>query len=158
MTDSDKIKYLIDLLDDTANGFANNIGLEQATGVYNILRGRYNISKSFAERVVAVYSNVNIKWLLGSDQNPFTWGDIPQKNAELGTVSEPKTEYKGKCKDCDYKDREIALLRSQIECLINEKENLQEWIGELRADKRLLETTLSDLRVLAGLGENAKSG
>ena len=144
MTDSEKIKYLIDLLDDTANGFANNIGLDQATGVYNILRGRYNISKSFAERVVAVYTNVNKNWLLGDDENPFTWGDFPKNESK---VEEPSVEYKQKkCLNCDAKDKEIEFYKEQLDEIRRDKRNLEEWIGELRADKILLSNCIDQLR------------
>ena len=96
MDHSEKLKYLIELCSESPRGFAVSVGLDRPDVVYNILHGKHGISPVFAKKIVTTYPNINIKWLLGSDQNLFTWGDNPQKNAETGVVNEPKTECKGR--------------------------------------------------------------
>ncbi len=62
MTDSQRIKALIDYLKLSANKFAISIGVRSA-GIYQIISGKYKISTDLADKIVRKYNTFNYDWL-----------------------------------------------------------------------------------------------
>ena len=60
----ERLQMVIDWTRLSINAFAKSIGIPRAENLYNIKRGHYGISSDLADRVVAVYPEVDRTWLL----------------------------------------------------------------------------------------------
>lgn len=151
MSDAEKIQYLIDSLRVTASGFATSIGLRRAAGVYNIINKRYKISPDFAHRVVAVYTNVNIDWLLRNAEEPYLWGTLP--------IAEKKPNVTGNAQIQDTPEdidgaKKVAELENRVSELLRDKRNYESWVVDLRrqieGQAKIIDALLEDKQRLMG--------
>lgn len=69
MTDSERIKAVIDYAKMTTNEFSTSLGWERAMNLYNILNGKTNISVRVCNRICKKYPEINYTWLLTGDGN-----------------------------------------------------------------------------------------
>lgn len=64
MTDSERLKKVIDSHKMRTNAFGKHIGLKNSQPLYDILKGRNGISKEMADRISATCLNIDAGWLL----------------------------------------------------------------------------------------------
>ena len=60
----ERLQMVIDWANLSINAFAKSIGIQRAENLYNIKRGHYGISSDLADRIVAVYPEIDHTWLL----------------------------------------------------------------------------------------------
>ena len=56
----------------TTNAFAISIGLNRAENLYQIKKGKNNISRDLAEKITTIYCNINKSWLLTGEGAMFS--------------------------------------------------------------------------------------
>lgn len=137
MTESERLKCVIEYYKMNTNKFAEYIGLKSAQNLYDVLKGRNGISKDLSEKIKALCVNVNISWLLTGE------GDM-LKSASQGN-EETGEKHKEKNQNIIAIPQDIwDVIKNQAECLkIKDKESKKQ--GE-RIDRliTLLEKKFSD--------------
>ena len=71
ISDSERIKKVLDHANMSASRFAKHIGLKTPQNIYDIQRGKHGISKLVAEKITAKYLNINRIWLLTGEGEMF---------------------------------------------------------------------------------------
>lgn len=69
MTDSERIKKVIEWSKMTTNEFSASLGFERAMNLYNILNGKTGISVKLCNRICNKYQQINYEWLLKGEGN-----------------------------------------------------------------------------------------
>ena len=97
----ERIELLLKYLNLSANAFALSIGLARSENIYHIKRGNYGISYDLAERIVAVYPDINPTWLLSGVgdmlQNARNqYSSVPFFEGDIEEVLRPDAEIKAK--------------------------------------------------------------
>lgn len=64
MNDTERIKALLEHLGLSGKKFAESLGMERADRIYNIQKGRNNISPNMAAIITMKYPLINMEWLL----------------------------------------------------------------------------------------------
>ena len=64
ITGSEKINELLKYLNITPSEFAKKIGLSYPQNVYDIQKGRIDISKAMAGKITSVFPEISREWLL----------------------------------------------------------------------------------------------
>jgi len=111
-TDGERIKEVMKWAGfDKVSAFRKTLGYDRGEKISRIIRGLNGISKSVANDIVKRYPQINIKWLLGEEEDML------------------QTE-KDKCPDCEKKDRFIESLERQIGRLEKELAKYEGRAGE----------------------------
>lgn len=76
MNDSERIKKVVDYTGLSTKRFAESIGLQRVDRIYNVLKGRNNISNSLAKLITTKYNKINFNWLLEGT------GEMIKRNVE----------------------------------------------------------------------------
>lgn len=83
MKDTDTRKYnhylydLISYLNLNPKSFSENIGLDRADRIYNVLNGKNGISSSLAKLIIEYYPEVSYKWLKDKEGDMVVNNSIP---------------------------------------------------------------------------------
>ena len=87
-TMNERLKALIKVVSKSPSDFAKSLGMSPGR-INNITSGRNNFNYEFVKKVVEIYRNVNLTWLLIGEGNMFLDGDN-------NLVMEDRGEYKTK--------------------------------------------------------------
>lgn len=90
MNDSQRLKYLIDLLGLTPYKFAKSLDGYRTEAIYHVLRGDNGLSKKMVDTILKVYPMINMVWLMtgiGSPFNNSVSGRFVEKIADRENIS-----------------------------------------------------------------------
>lgn len=91
MTESERLKCVIEYYKMSTNKFAEYIGLKSAQNLYDVLKGRNGISKDLSEKIKALCVNVNISWLLTGEGEMLKNTSETIQKTEVKDISESET-------------------------------------------------------------------
>ena len=117
MSDSERLKAVLDYVKKNRNSFALSIGLERPVSIYAIMKGEYGISVDLAKSITDTYKEINYRWLLEGK------GEMLLASSH---VNDSEIQYKLK-EDCvnevEYWKKIAAEFEGQVKLL---KEQLRE--------------------------------
>jgi plasmid maintenance system antidote protein VapI len=124
MSTAERLQRVITQLSMSPYQFAKEIGAKRADVIYNVLKGRNEISRELLKKITATYPNLRADWLQLGEGEMFTWKDAPEKKS---AVAEDETKYSGnlvqQLKDRDFiiqeQQRIITQQRELIDSLLN---------------------------------------
>lgn len=120
MSDSERLKAVIDYLAMNPREFALSLGFARADSIYHILNGKNRISRNMALRITTKYPFINELWLLSNKGDMKTDGTTPEIRPNLCPECHSKDRLiEAKEKIIEVQDRNIELLRREIESLRN---------------------------------------
>ena len=64
MSDSKRLKSVLNYVKKNRNSFAQSIGMERSASIYTIIKGEYGISADLAKSITDHYKEINYEWLL----------------------------------------------------------------------------------------------
>ena len=103
----------------TKEKFFKSIGMTSAS-----FRGKAKetpLNSNAIVNIITKYPDVDLYWLLT--------GEVQSSNYESSIVAEPPITYNTLRKNCDEKDEMIRLLKSQVNDLKSDKEDLKKLLG-----------------------------
>jgi len=86
MSDSEKLKEILNHMKMTASSFSRYIGLSTPQILYDITKGRNGISKDLADSITAKCLNIDRVWLL-TGEGEMLKKDIPEENTRINDVN-----------------------------------------------------------------------
>jgi hypothetical protein len=124
MTESERIRKVVDYYDVSVNKFSIQLGLATPQILYDVLKGKNGISKDLAEKITVHCSEVNPGWLLsGEGEMLKETKTVPgTDSAEYwrNLVDYYARELKEKRKDCMEMREELIELKRQFIMLQDE--------------------------------------
>lgn len=143
MTDSERLKSVIDFYLMNVEAFGRFLGLKQSQSLRDILKGRNGISKPLAEKIKAKCLDINPSWLLSGE------GEMLKNPSNNSVVREDSAEYIGD----SFNNRLLELINKgdyypayivkeknkRIEELIEEVGRLKYEIAELKKGRAKME-------------------
>ena len=97
--------------------FFHSIGMTSAN-----FRGKAKespLNSNVVANIITKYPNIDVHWLLLGES----------KSSQSNVVNEPGLTYETSDKSCKEKDEIIAMLKSQVEDLKSDKEDLKQLLG-----------------------------
>lgn len=85
MTDSERLKKVIEDHDMSPNAFGKYVGLKSSQPIYDILKGRNGISKEMADSITAKCPDISRPWLLTGEGSMLKGGE-PEDMVQADTV------------------------------------------------------------------------
>lgn len=142
MTESERLKCVIEYYKMSTNKFAEYIGLKSAQNLYDVLKGRNGISKNLSEKIKALCVNVNISWLLTGEgemlKNSLQENEAPKhKEKVTNTITIPQDIW-------EVIKSQSESLKLQSESLKNRDSQMDELIGMLK--QQILESKKTDVQ------------
>ena len=83
MTDSERLKLVIELSKMTPNEFAKSLGYERAMIIYNVLNGKSAISIKLCATICTKYPEISYQWLLKGLGNMILKPNSRQENNNI---------------------------------------------------------------------------
>ena len=91
MTDSERIKEVLNFHNKSANAFSKHIGLKTSQILYDIINGRNQISKDLAEKITAKCLNISKGWLLTGSGSMLKYNSSSNGQKEERSLIEPRS-------------------------------------------------------------------
>ena len=125
MSDSERIKKVLEWLNMKPSAFARAIGLGKPDGIYHILNGRNGISDTMSEKILSAYPEISRAWIILGEGNMFN-------NQSSLNLEEPISDYN----TINQKqiDMDATFLKEYFDALRRRDEQISELIrqqGEL---------------------------
>jgi hypothetical protein len=132
MTESERIRKVVDYYDVSVNKFSIQLGLATPQILYDVLKGKNGISKDLAEKITVHCSEVNPGWLLTGEGEMLNTRTAPEKKENSPEQRENIKWYKQQLeekgttigyliKQAEQKDKEIERLKSELSMLRGEE-------------------------------------
>ena len=134
MTDSERLKLVIEWSKTTPNEFAKSLGYERAMTIYNVLNEKTPISVKLCANICKQYPAINYQWILKGAGEMILQSDYNQKNTDQ-TIDETNinpnykhkttTEMKHLSNEeridrlLDQNDKLISMLQTQVNTINN---------------------------------------
>lgn len=136
MTDSERLKEIIDSSKMNKSAFSRHIGLSGPQRIYDILNGRYKINEDLAKLIHAKYLNYNLTWIWTGEGNKLSAQKYQDKsfNADDNSVNNTKAHY-GESLDLDDLSDLVKSQQRTIENLSKAIERDSETIDRLTKKK-----------------------
>jgi len=133
MTDSDRLKLVIEWSKMTPNEFAKSLGYDRAMTIYNVLNGKATISVKLCAKICTKYPEFNYSWILKEEGKMLLKPDY-KENTETPINPNINTNYKSMKqlsneeridRLLDQNDKLIEILHFQASTISNLSSSIQ---------------------------------
>jgi len=98
MSQAERLKKVINSLLETPHSFAMGIKLPTAATIYDILKGKRQISRAVLRKIKEAYPELNTEWLLTGEGEVYLW---KRGFPEAETLKEKEEKYGNDCSLCN---------------------------------------------------------
>jgi predicted RNase H-like nuclease (RuvC/YqgF family) len=115
MTDSKKLKLIIDATGLTTAAFAESLGLKRVDRLYYVLKGRNGISKELRKLILDKYNNINPDWLTKDSSVMYIDDSKKIEPAEIELLKQELKDTKEELNQVKIQNKALAAYIQQIE-------------------------------------------